>query len=1131
MQLGSYTLREPLEQGSFGAIFAAVDGAGGAVEVRLLDRAGDDPALVRRLRLLALLDHPVRLPVLASVLDSDPPYLVLLARAPWPDSLSLSKTITWGRRLAGFLDAAQRLGLHAGPFGREHLRVTEAENVRLDLTGTLPAVDPVRGEALTEIADVARLGALLASLPLSPERPAELLSVWEPLLKRMCSPQPEERPLFDEVATALARIDALGTREVPEQTKLGATMESVVPVPAHIPGVGDRLGRFRLIEKLGEGAMGAVFRALDEADGTLAAIKVMHAGRALSPDARRRFHKEARMLAELDSPFVTRLLEASTEGDCLYLALEYVAGPNLARFLAQRRQLDEPTALAVIGDVARGLAVAHARGIVHRDVKPENILLASDAEPRAKMTDFGLARPVDQSRSLEVTQAGVLIGTPLYMAPEQFDGRKVDARADIYALGATLFHLLTGRPPFIGATLEALLSKHLREAPPDLERVLPSTTPGIARLVAKCLAKSPGDRPADAGVFLRQLERACHGEPTGLQGHPRLPEGAGRCLERVYTWTLKASPRQLWPYVSNTDRLNRAVGLPPVQYVFRPDPVLGNRRFATTRVFGMRLEWEEHPFEWIEGQRMGVLREFTRGPFRWFMSVVELSPLPAGGTTLRQTVRLEPRSWLAGLVARLELAVNTPRTFGRVYRRIDQILGEAGEVVPVADAFAVPVALPTARRRRLEQGIEKLVTAGVRPELAGALGEYLATAPAQELARIRPLAVAQRLKVEPLHFVETCLRSVGAGLLAIKWDVICPTCRVPSDQKDTLQELRDHENCAACDASFATDFASAVELVFQVHPEIRQPERGQFCAGGPAHSPHVVAQARVGGNERLELELALTEGTYRIRGPRLPWVAELRVVGGAAGREVLVELSSEHRPALPAVASGGQVLLFDNGRPHEMIVRVERTAGRDDALTAAQATTLPAFRALFPGELLSPGQLARASAVSLLLTRIENGSGLYARLGEARAFQVLQECFRRQEELIRREGGALVKVVEETVYAVFPEVPAAVRAGLALPATLADNPDTAALEVKVAVHRGLVMVATINNRLDYFGGTVKQAGALLEAGAAGELLVTTAVAGDPEVHPLLASLPRQIAEATRPEGGRVLVFRVGLLPA
>jgi class 3 adenylate cyclase len=202
---------------------------------------------------------------------------------------------------------------------------------------------------------------------------------------------------------------------------------------------------------------------------------------------------------------------------------------------------------------------------------------------------------------------------------------------------------------------------------------------------------------------------------------------------------------------------------------------------------------------------------------------------------------------------------------------------------------------------------------------------------------------------------------------------------------------------------------------------------------------------------------------------------------------------------------GGQVVALTNDQSRELVVRVERTADRDDALTAARASSLALFRELFPGEILSPGRLVSVATVTLLVTALDQAGDLYEKLGDAPAFGVIHEHFRLLDERIRREGGALVKTVGEGVQAAFTEPVAAVRAALDLQAALAKGDATSDLRLRVGVHRGPAMVATLNDHLDYFGTTVSQAAQLPALAAGGEVVLTQAVAADPQVAALLQS--------------------------
>jgi class 3 adenylate cyclase len=374
----------------------------------------------------------------------------------------------------------------------------------------------------------------------------------------------------------------------------------------------------------------------------------------------------------------------------------------------------------------------------------------------------------------------------------------------------------------------------------------------------------------------------------------------------------------------------------------------------------------------------------------------------------------------------------------------------------------------------------------------------------QDVSRIRPLALADRLGVDPEPFVDACLHAAREGLLVLLWDVLCPLCRIPSQIKDTLRELREHGHCEACNLDFKLDFTSSVEMIFRVHPEIRNAELGVYCIGGPVHFPHVVSQVRVAPEERIELPLGLTEGAYRFRGPQLPYAIDFRVHPQA--RATHWELSLGHGPSseLPrTLKTGVQVLAVTNDHHEELIVRVERTASRKDAVTAARASTLPLFRDLFPGEILSPGQLISVATVTLLVTRLDMAGNLYRELGDARAFGLVHEHFRTIEEHARRESGALVKTVNEGLVLAFHDAAAAVRVALNLQPLLARNEITQQLRLGVGVHRGPALAATLNEQLDYFGTTVNVASQLAELAAGGEVLLTQAVAADPQVAALL----------------------------
>jgi class 3 adenylate cyclase len=271
------------------------------------------------------------------------------------------------------------------------------------------------------------------------------------------------------------------------------------------------------------------------------------------------------------------------------------------------------------------------------------------------------------------------------------------------------------------------------------------------------------------------------------------------------------------------------------------------------------------------------------------------------------------------------------------------------------------------------------------------------------------------------------------GLLELRWDLLCPVCRISSELLATLRAARDHGHCQACNLDYPLDFGASFELIFRVHPRIRAVDTGVYCIGGPSHSPHVAAQLRLAPGERFELELALPPGQYRLRGPTLPFTRLVRVHDAAATARIDLHL----RPDDPAGAAlelrpGRQRITLTHGFAGELLVRLERTAGREDVVTAARAACLPLFRELFPSEILAPGRLVSVSSVALLVTAVDGALEMVDTLGEARTFALLHDHLRRLADRIEAEGGAVVKLLDHGLMACFPDPVHAVRAGLAL---------------------------------------------------------------------------------------------------
>ena len=268
---------------------------------------------------------------------------------------------------------------------------------------------------------------------------------------------------------------------------------------------GRQLGDYQLLRRLGRGAMAEVYLAEQKSLNRRVAIKVLKKELATDDTYVQRFQREARAVGALVHANIVQIHEVGCIDGVYFIAQEYVEGLNLKQWLTRHGTLDLRLGLIIMRQVAAALVKATEQGIVHRDIKPENIMLTSSGE--VKVADFGLARMSRVGDLADITQVGITLGTPLYMSPEQVEGRKLDHRSDIYSFGVTCYHCLSGSPPFTGETALNIALQHLKKRAEPLENLRPDLPPALARVVHKMLAKKPVDRYQSARELLKELHR------------------------------------------------------------------------------------------------------------------------------------------------------------------------------------------------------------------------------------------------------------------------------------------------------------------------------------------------------------------------------------------------------------------------------------------------------------------------------------------------------------------------------------------------------------------------------------------------------------------------------------------------
>jgi serine/threonine protein kinase len=1163
-----FRLLRQLSSGPDGVSYEGVDLRDNApVHIARLFLAQRDPARWRRLcdrvAVAAHVGHPQVLVARAWHPNPPDPHLVterherrltdVLGAVPPERGIALLAEI------AEALSEAHKLGLAHGRLSASRVAIDARGRPCIDLfdlrTGEpQPEARPAEvDDGDPNAVDVFALGALAGALfngnPADVDehaatRVAAPSSRLDALLRQMLDPDPQARPSMTEVASWMRRaLNGAGLTRVstgaPPADDVAPGDDVAAPRDAESNGEahpGMRIGRYLLGDLLGKGGMGQVFRADDIAGGPAVALKVLHPRWSEDGEALKRFYREARVLSKLDNPHIARFIDCNHVDGFHYLAMELVSGVSLHRLLETETRLPVEEALAVTRDVALALADVHDLGVVHRDIKPANILLGEGgADRRVKLCDFGIARETTPGENEELTRVGLTVGTPHYMSPEQCVGAEVSSAADVYALGITLFKMLAGHVPFNAPEPQAIVYKHLAEPVPDIRSAVPELSEAGARLLRRMLAKTPEERIKNARQLLEELEPVRAGELTTIAAHPRIPAQAENVITYDFEWQLAGAPSDLWPYVSHTERLNRAIGLGAIHFSRRQGEHGAVETYGNLKLSGMVLDWREHPYEWVAPSRMGVLREFSSGPFVWLRSAVELCA-KGSGTLLRHQIQLEPRGVIGRAAAAMEVGYKAKKNLERTYRRIDEYVEErrlatsarrtaergatsSGELRGVAspalsDPFEDPPRLSKAAEERLV-AIETRLMASVEPRAVEALCDLIRNASPQEVARIRPRALARQRELDHREALRACLHGAREGLLTLLWDVICPRCRVPSNIVETLAAVHEHNHCDACDLSFDLDFGRSVEIIFRAHPSLRDVDLGTYCVGGPGHTPHVIVQSRLEPGERFEMDLMLEEGHYRVVGRQLPMTWGFSVRRGAPLRQWELSVREGIAPITQRIVDAGrQRIVVTNDYDREIVVRVEREGAREDAITALEAATTAAFRELFPQEVLAPGHLVSIGQVSLLFAVTD----IWSDNDEGVAFARLTELQRKVAEVAQREGGALVKIHGDGVMAAFSSPGDAARAGLML-----SNRGSA--ELSVAVHTGSAMATSINDRLDYFGAIVRQLDELARWTQRGQLALSESTFVDPEVVEVLArsAIPSKVV------GHQTLVAQ--LLPA
>jgi serine/threonine protein kinase len=858
-----------------------------------------------------------------------------------------------------------------------------------------------------------------------------------------------------------------------------STWQDVPSLAAATPqsDVPPQIAGFELVRLIGRGGMGVVWEAVEHRFERRVALKV-HSSRSGSPT--NTLWSEALVAARIDDPSIVRVLDVGQTLDGRpYYSMELVQGSDLAAVVADG-PIPPRRAIALAADMARAAAAVHQHGVVHRDLKPRNVIV--DVASHARVLDFGIA--LDARRG-DDTLSPAIAGSPPYMAPEQILSDPIGPWTDIWAIGVILYEMLTGTRPFAARSIEALFSAIVGSVPGLPSTKQPSIHRDLDVIVGRCMAKLPAERFPSAGALFETLTAMTEGqrvEGLGPSAHaytPKLPSPARWGRPRrdeakkhiAWSWRLSASPEALWPFVSDTDRFNKAVGLPPVVFT-DGQGAHGPERTGETRVLGMAVRWREYPFEWIRGREHSVFREYASGPVAALWNRVRLVPT-AGGTELHHEVWISPRGLMGQVASFVEVERRLGPAIDRFYRHLDEVLARGAS----DDPFEPPHTPTEEQRQLVESGATGLRTDGFDAGLVGRLANHLLREPDSVVRVLRPYALAAEWGTDKGETLDAHLHAARVNLLEPVWEVICPTCQIAHETFRHLADVKHHGTCGGCATPFERDLCETVELVFAPHPSVRRIESATFCAGAPARRPHVVVQQEVGPGETRRVSVDLPRGAYQVMAEGYSWDVVASAVGFASVCEVsIAEARVEARPAV--VQAGVVHFVLENGSDRERTVRVETAGPRHDAVSAAAALTHPSFRGFFSHQLLAHGERLSVRHLAFVFLRPLTPQGLFQRAGDGGACAELARLEEWAAAEARRHEGEMVPSSLGGLCMAFATSLRALEAALALRGRIAEAGASFSVPIGIGVHDGRCVALTRGGRPEFFGETLYRGEAL-----------------------------------------------------
>lgn len=580
---------------------------------------------------------------------------------------------------------------------------------------------------------------------------------------------------------------------------------------------------------------------------------------------------------------------------------------------------------------------------------------------------------------------------------------------------------------------------------------------------------------------------------------------------QTWHWQFDQPASVIWAILADTARFNEAGGFPPHAITEVPQPDGSQRYFATGSVNSYELFWEEIPANWVEERWFTHERHFSKGPFREVNARIDME-VTATGCICHYTLQVQPANLIGQALLLTGFYAQVAKKFTAM---ADQARLHAAGQAELPFLFETPQLAPGARERSAQLALE-LANSPFAHRLQDRLVQWILERPDADVWTLRPKALARYWQVPVMQVIELCLVAASKGLLNMRWDLLCPNCRISKSFSTRMDEIPQGAHCNTCNIDYQRNFNRNVELAFLPSRSLRPLHNGEYCLFGPISTPHISVQLRSEPGTTRQVVNPLGPGHYRLRTLEPGNEVPLDWNGGAFP---VIVFSPDDELTLDPAAPQGDGLDIRNASTRPRTLIIEHRAWMEDVLTAQEAATLQCFRDLYHDQVLRPGDYVEIDNVVLMFTDIKASTALYNTIGDAAAYALVREHFAILGACVRRHEGTIVKTIGDAIMAAFSDPLDGVLCAFSIQAAFATfNTQRRAAEARVAVklgmHMGPCIAVTLNGILDYYGKVANLTARLAALAQGADLVVSATLADDPAVKVLLADLDGEHGSAS-----------------